>query len=1100
MKKLFILAALFIVCALMFQASSGLFEQKEVINNEALIKDWLGNPILRFKLVDYSCTSPVQCYAEFDMDVAKDVTPSHWFPLFVANWDWEYKNRAGKDANVKGVTWYHLVNKTKEVTTPVRGTCYLEVVDNKTQEKTNKPYTCVKNETKKNVTYEDWEEYDYFGVKHSIGNHRVKVVAERSPNAQIDFVPVFSNVKLNEFAWWNTSWQYCRNLTIDQIEVGEDFWDFPVLVKLNSTKIDYSRFSDQGEDIRFVNSSCYNDGGELSYEIEIWNESGESFVWVEIDTLSDSANTTISMYYSNLSLVASNSNGPDTWSHSYAAVWHMEDPATMINDSLGQYNCTQGGGTLNFQQVGMIDGEVDGSAGVGDVLTCGDPFGADIPNVTFEVWNNPDTITSDDGIFAEYSGSDIVFAIFGSAYYLRLRVGGSDYVDNTIAADLNTETKASISYSDDDNTIRYYKNGVQGATDATGGGNAETDLLDYAIFTYSNPGLLFDGSVDEIRLSTDVRSASWLNTSFQSDIDSLLYFGTAEELRTGVTLIEPVDYYNTSIDSIFFNCTGEDYVFNLTNMTLNIWYPNDTIYHTNTSLSLEAYDYYEKAYNVSSIPEGYNYTWGCMAENGNGYIANATNRTFTVDQSEPELIVYEPVGNILGQDLPVNVSINYSAFDYTGLSLCWYNVDGGANTSLTTCGNSSVNVSTAGIHTFSLCANDTLSNEGCNTTTFYIYQNVTIVNDTSGLALNFTFYEEPTKQKLRGNLEATFTILNQSGCYPQNFTFDIWDLPEILFSFLPATAECQVDAILEYTNETEYVIRTYYFNNATLNNQTNSVYLYLLNDTDSTSIVIEVLNSNYQELVSIYGKMQRYYVGTNSWENVEIGKTDTQGKMIIHATTEDVFYKFLFEDGNGTVLDETAPMKFYCIAGTECLYSFIISDEPESPFSPVNGLPGVSYSLVYNNATDNVRFTWSDSTGTTQQGRLLVLQQNTMNSTTICDDILIANAGTLTCSLASYNGSFYYYGYIKRSPQKLIDWGTITKTIAGTIFGVEGVFWALIILVTVFLIGIWHPVVSMVFSSVAFAALTIMGILDIGLGIMIYLIVLSVLLIWRMSK
>lgn len=373
------------------------------------------------------------------------------------------------------------------------------------------------------------------------------------------------------------------------------------------------------------------------------------------------------------------------------------------------------------------------------------------------------------------------------------------------------------------------------------------------------------------------------------------------------------------------------------------------------------------------------------------------------------------------------------------------------------------------------------------------YDLPSITNCTGGnVTLNFTMHKESDKSVMNGSMEATFNILGL------DYNFTISNQHEFLFCIEPSYTEVQVDATIEYTNDS-YAVRTYYLNNATISNETNHIPLYLLETADSTSIVIEVLDENYEELVGVYAKMQRYYVGSNTWETVEIGKTDTQGKALIHAVVEDVFYKFIFEDVSGTLLEEIEPMKFYCVPTYEsCKYTFRLAGEIESPYSPVNGLPDVSYSLYYNEDTDRVIFSWSDSSGITQNARLIVLQQTTMGENTICDTITESVSGTIACDLATYNGTFFYYGYIQRSPTKLIDWGQITKTTYGLVFGSEGVFWALLVIITIFLIGIWNPTVSILLATVAFAAMTWIGLIDLGVGVIIYVIILAVLLIWRM--
>jgi hypothetical protein len=92
-------------------------------------------------------------------------------------------------------------------------------------------------------------------------------------------------------------WQNRMEITFNNSESTENLTNFPVLVKLDSTRIDYSKTKDNGEDIRFTDS----DGTTLlSHEIEQWNESGDSFVWVKVPNIpAQSTNNFIYMYYNN---------------------------------------------------------------------------------------------------------------------------------------------------------------------------------------------------------------------------------------------------------------------------------------------------------------------------------------------------------------------------------------------------------------------------------------------------------------------------------------------------------------------------------------------------------------------------------------------------------------------------------------------------------------------------------------------------------------------------------------------------------------------------------------------------------------------------------
>jgi len=67
------------------------------------------------------------------------------------------------------------------------------------------------------------------------------------------------------FAWWNPNWGSREAITIDSSKIDEDLVDFPVLVRLNSSRINFSYLLADGADIRFVAS---DDLTALDYEIK----------------------------------------------------------------------------------------------------------------------------------------------------------------------------------------------------------------------------------------------------------------------------------------------------------------------------------------------------------------------------------------------------------------------------------------------------------------------------------------------------------------------------------------------------------------------------------------------------------------------------------------------------------------------------------------------------------------------------------------------------------------------------------------------------------------------------------------------------------------
>ena len=96
--------------------------------------------------------------------------------------------------------------------------------------------------------------------------------------------------------WWNTSWSQRKQLTFNNTGQAENLTNFAVLVELDSTRINYALTQNAGQDLRFVDA----DGTLLAHEIETWNESGTSYVWVSVPQIDASSGSDyIWMYYGN---------------------------------------------------------------------------------------------------------------------------------------------------------------------------------------------------------------------------------------------------------------------------------------------------------------------------------------------------------------------------------------------------------------------------------------------------------------------------------------------------------------------------------------------------------------------------------------------------------------------------------------------------------------------------------------------------------------------------------------------------------------------------------------------------------------------------------
>ena len=120
--------------------------------------------------------------------------------------------------------------------------------------------------------------------------------------------------------WWNTSFLYRRNITINNTANSNTLTDFQVPINITYDSDMQSDF----DDLRFANLDGTT---ELSYWIENKSNSNWAYVWVKVNAIQANSNTTIQMYYGNPT-ATSKSNisttfllGDDFSSNTIGTVW-----------------------------------------------------------------------------------------------------------------------------------------------------------------------------------------------------------------------------------------------------------------------------------------------------------------------------------------------------------------------------------------------------------------------------------------------------------------------------------------------------------------------------------------------------------------------------------------------------------------------------------------------------------------------------------------------------------------------------------------------------------------------------------------------------------
>lgn len=384
------------------------------------------------------------------------------------------------------------------------------------------------------------------------GNDSFTYTIEDNEGAVSNAATVSVTVEAIPLDWWNSSWKRRRQITFNNSAQAENLDNFPVLIKLNqpntvnpldpANRIDYSQTKSNGDDIRFVDANAAPGATPLAYEIESWNNTGDSYIWVKVPRIDASSNTdSIWMYYGNTgaSDCQTDPDCPDAvnvWSNSYRGVWHLKENQSGTGTS-GVYkdstssNCHGADYVSASGQTGKIGSgqQFDGNNDYVGFGTCASLSGT--TDFTAEAWIRS---SSDDyAIIQQRNGG------FNGQYDMRVNSSGNIYFYVYGNSAYQCQLTSSSSYDVDDNqwwnvvgvrsggTLRVYLNGVQRGTCSGTARSLSSSITTQIGYDIRDGGLPMDGYMDEVRVSTIARSAAWVSAQYKSMNDTLISsFGT----------------------------------------------------------------------------------------------------------------------------------------------------------------------------------------------------------------------------------------------------------------------------------------------------------------------------------------------------------------------------------------------------------------------------------------------------------------------------------------------------------------------------------------------------------------------------------------------
>ena len=337
----------------------------------------------------------------------------------------------------------------------------------------------------------------------------------------------------------NATPTYRATLTVSGYDEGASpLANFPVLVRISAEKISGFSYGDcaaNGADLSFVDVS----GNSLAHEIDTWDTSGESLVWVKIPSLANG--TTFTMQWNDSAVTDSTSTNA-TWNSNYVGVWHLGEESGVCANSTSAgatYAATPAGaGAANSVRYTGKDAPVGyarttatsaaksylsiptyDAASVGGTFTMSGWVRLDQANGYARIFSRKTNYTGTGWEMETQSGSVTAFDARGET---------ATDIKGTMPTLLQSWVHLALVY--DDTTLTVYGNGEQVQTGTISAAKDNNLPLSFGCNSDGSESYVI-GQFDECRLMKGVASADWVKAEYDTVTNAdFLTYGAAGAL------------------------------------------------------------------------------------------------------------------------------------------------------------------------------------------------------------------------------------------------------------------------------------------------------------------------------------------------------------------------------------------------------------------------------------------------------------------------------------------------------------------------------------------------------------------------------------------
>jgi biopolymer transport protein ExbB len=356
-----------------------------------------------------------------------------------------------------------------------------------------------------------------------------------------------------------SGYSYGKKITIDNTKVSGSgsHTNFPVLISLTDNDLRTTGNSgyvqsSNGYDIIFTSG---NGSTTYSHEIEKYNAStGEFVAWVNVPSLSATANTEINMYYGNSS-IASNPSSTSTWNSDYIVNMHMDDdPTGTIGNSSQQTFTASSFGSMTSSDIvtGKIgsgtdfDGSNDGYS-----MTRNTTLDLNTNDFTFSCWFKTDAMSGTQILFNKKPSGGGVDG-FGAVsvqssgtlnFYFKASGGTQTSTATSTTVSANTWYNFHITCDVANDVVKIYLNGSLISTVTVDAGASLANGQNQHFGCFNSSSSYFNGVLDEMRIALTDFSADWIATEYNNQSSpSTFYSVSTHQTAASVLPVELIHF------------------------------------------------------------------------------------------------------------------------------------------------------------------------------------------------------------------------------------------------------------------------------------------------------------------------------------------------------------------------------------------------------------------------------------------------------------------------------------------------------------------------------------------------------------------------------